>query len=430
MATDLVLGLLPDHLLLALLLVLMAGEMAGIGARAARGLFIMATLGATIVLLWQLSSGYTADIVPGEIRVDRLALIGKAVIVGCGLLLGAAFDDLGTPKTWMLVTSSLLGGQVLMESSGFISLFMGIEMLSLPAFALMVHQAGSTSASEGAFKYLLLSSLASALVLFGISLSYGVTGNLTTSALASAVASGPAQLVAAAILIIAGLALKAAVFPLHGWAPDAYSSVGLRVTAFLASVVKAAVVLTLVRIFAVAPLPPALSAIIIVLGILSIVYGNVTAINQRQFRRMLAYSSIAHAGYMIFAMADTSGGRVDDLLWYAGIYATMTILACASFVALCPQGGDDLDALDGGFSRRPVAALVLAFSVLSLAGIPPLPGFFAKLFVFRSVIASGHLVAAVLAFVGSFIGLTYYVAIVARLFRTAAAGEPVGRAGA
>jgi NADH-quinone oxidoreductase subunit N len=127
---------------------------------------------------------------------------------------------------------------------------------------------------------------------------------------------------------------------------------------------------------------------------------------------------------MMFAFVDVTGGRATDLLWYVIIYALTVIVACASFSRLCPGEQDDVQALDGTFQSRPIAALIFGLAMLSLAGLPPLPGFFAKLFVFRSVIASGHLVPAIIAFTGSFIGVTYYLGLFYRLFT--ASTQPTG----
>jgi NADH-quinone oxidoreductase subunit N len=253
-------------------------------------------------------------------------------------------------------------------------------------------------------------------MLFGIALGYGVTGSLAIAPFADAVHAGAPPAVAAGLLVASGLFLKAAVFPFHGWAPDAYSSARLQVTGLLASIVKGTVILALVRIFGTVGLNAATTAVVVVLAMLSIFYGNFAAIKQRSFKRLIAYSSIAHAGYMVFALVDTTGGRASDLLWYVAIYASTVIVACATFAVLCPGEGDDVQALDGAFGARPVTALVFGLAMLSLAGIPPLPGFFAKLFVFTSVVASGYLAAAAVAFVGSFIGVTYYLALSFRLF--------------
>src|SRR6186713_198694 len=425
MATDLLFGLLPEHLLLGTLLVLMVLEMSKAPAFLGNTLVMLALMAAVVVLVRQYSQGYAIDLLPEEIRIDRFAVLAKLVIIGSGLAWAFVFFAQATYKSGMLLCSCLFGACVMMDSAGFIPLVLGIEMLSLPAFALMVHGAGASVASEGAFKYLLLSSIASALIMFGIAFSYGATGTLSIDAFVQLAMGGSAQGVAATVLIVSGFLFKAAVFPFHAWAPDAYSSVRVHVTAFLATLVKGAVILGLVRILSTAPLSSTMVAIVATLGVISILYGNTTAIRQTTFKRLLAYSSIAHAGYMMFAFVDTTGGRVSDLLWYVIIYALTVIIACASFNALCRGEEDDLHALDGAFQTRPVAALVFGLAMLSLAGLPPLPGFFAKLFVFRSAIASGYLVPAIVAFVGSFIGAIFYLAIFYRLFATQRSEEKV-----
>ncbi|HEY5807402.1 MAG TPA: proton-conducting transporter membrane subunit [Povalibacter sp.] len=425
MAIDLWYGLLPEHLLLGTLLGLMVLEMCKAPAPLGHTLVRLVLVTAGTVLVRQYMQGYAIDLLPGEIRIDRFALLAKLLLVSCGLVWAFVFPARATFKSGMLLCSCLLGACVMMDSAGFIPLVLGIEMLSLPAFALMVHGAGASAASEGAFKYLLLSSIASALLMFGIAFSYGATGTMTIDAFAQLAAGGSAQGIAATVLIVSGFFFKAAVFPFHGWAPDAYSAVRVHVTAFLATIVKGAVILGLVRILSTTSLGSATVAVIATLGLISILYGNTTAIRQTTFKRMLAYSSIAHAGYMMFAFVDTTGGRVSDLLWYVVIYALTVIVACASFQSLHPGEDDDLRALDGAFQTRPVAALVFGLAMLTLAGLPPLPGFFAKLFVFRSAIASGYLGPAVVAFVGSFIGVIFYLALFYRLFATQRSEEKV-----
>ncbi len=416
MAIDLFYGLLPEHIMLGLLVFLMLLEMSGSDSRQGASLFAIFLAAACFVLFVQIQQGYAVRIVPGEIHVDRFALLAKVVILVSGFFLGLCYLSRGTLKSWALLASSLLGAMVMMDSAGFISLFLGIEMLSLPAFALIVHGNSDSASGEGAFKYLLLSSVATALMLFGISLSYGGTGSLEIAPFAAAVLKGGVLNLTAGLLVLSGLFLKAAVFPFHGWAPDAYSSARIHITAFLASAVKGAVILTLVRVFSTVALNATAVGAIIVLSLLSIFYGNITAIRQTTFKRLLAYSSIAHAGYMIIALIDTTGARAADLLIYVAIYALVTVLACASFSAINASEQDNLKSLEGAFRTHPVASLLLAFAMLSFAGIPPLPGFFAKLFVFRSVMASAYIVPAVVAFAGSFIGITFYLGIVMRLF--------------
>jgi NADH-quinone oxidoreductase subunit N len=431
MASDLFHSLLAEQFLLALLFVLMILEMLGVNRRYAGVLLKLTLLIGGAVLLLQYLHGYHAEPIPEEIRIDGFALAAKLLILSCGLLLSLVARAYGTGQSStfqsaFLFAASLLGALVVMDSAGFISAFIGLEMLSLPAFALMVHGTGSSSASEAALKYLLLSSIASALILFGIAFSYGATGSLAVDAFAAAVAGESVLGLAAGMLVAAGFFLKAAVFPFHGWAPDAYCGARLQVTSFLASIVKGTIILGLVRILGTGALNSATIALVGALSLLSIYFGNFAAIRQSTFKRLLAYSSIAHAGYMSIAFADTTGARASDLLWYVAIYASTVIAACASFAVLCPDDADDVRALDGAFQSHPAAALILGLALLSLAGLPPLPGFFAKLFVFSSAIASGHLVAASVAFAGSFIGVTYYLRLFFRLFATDVPDANVG----
>ena len=430
MTNDFVYALGPDLLLLGAIVALMLLEMFRADPRWSRFVFIAAAAAGAAVLAQQLSAGFSSDVVPGELGTDRFAQLAKLVLLACGGGVALGFAAARGYKFWLLVTSSLLGGMLMVGAAGFAPLFIGIELLSLPAFALIAQGQGRSAAAEGAFKYLVLSSVASALLLFGVSLAYGLTGTLSIAAWAHAFEYAGTQGQAAGLLVLSGLFLKAAVFPFHAWAPDAYAAARLPVTALMASLVKAAVILALARIVATMPLDPATTLTVSVLGIVSIVFGNLAALGQGRLKRLLAYSSVAHAGYMIFALLDTTGSRGSDLLWYTLFYGLGTVLTCASFAALCPDGDDDLRALDGKFHSQPFAATLLALGVLSLAGLPPLPGFFAKLFVFKSVIASGHVVPAVIAFVGSFLGLAYYAGIAMRLFQPAPGVAARTRAGA
>lgn len=423
MGADFFYGLLPNHLVLGLMLGLMLQEILRAKPGMARASVVLVLVAAVLALVHQWAAGYASEVIAGEVRIDSFAIAAKLVLVGCALVLALGFKQAQGHKFWLLISASLLGGMLVMDSAGFATLFLGIELLSLPAFALMVLGQRSGVAAEGAFKYLLLSSVASALLLFGISLSYGATASLTLQALREGLATGGPHQHAAALLVLSGLFLKAAVFPFHAWAPDAYASARLPVTAYLASLLKVAAVLALARILGDGPLPAGTGLAVATLAILSILYGNLTALGQPRLRRLLAYSSVAHAGYMVFALTDTTGQRSSDLLWYSAFYAGGTLLACASFSALSREGdSDELTLLDGRYAAQPLAALLFALSVLSLAGLPPFPGFFAKLFVFQSVVASGYLWAAVVAFVGSFLGLAYYVSMAMRVFR--APGTP------
>ncbi len=429
MTIDRWLALSPELWLLGLVTGMMLLEILRGDARWGRLAFAATLLVTLALLVRQLSSGLAVAIVPGEYVVDRFAVLGKIVLASCTLAYACGFPGPRTLKTWLLASASLLGGFVMLGSASFATLFIGIELLSLPAFALIVHGQPRGRASEGAFKYLVLSSVASATLLFGVSLAYGVHGTLALQAWADGFQAGVPMSRVAGVLVLSGLFLKAAVFPFHAWAPDAYAAARLPVTALMASLVKAAVILALARVSVTIALDPAAATLVASLAIASIVFGNLAALAQQGLRRLLAYSSVAHAGYMVFALLDATGTRSDDLLWYTAIYGLATVLACASFAALSRRGDDDsLSVVDGAFAAHPVAACLFAIALLSLAGVPPMPGFFAKVLVFRSVIASGHVLPAVLAFAGSFLGLAYYVGLVLRLARVREAPAAAGAA--
>jgi NADH-quinone oxidoreductase subunit N len=212
--------------------------------------------------------------------------------------------------------------------------------------------------------------------------------------------------------------------PFHAWAPDAYEGASMPVTAYMAAVVKAAVLLAAVRVFGTAVVAPAGVMLLAVLPLASMVWGNVAAIRQRGFRRTIAYSSIAHAGYLWFAFLGAGAGRAQAVTFYLAAYGAATLLA---FAALPRRRGDaaqdSLDGLQGLFKRSPSSAVLIAVALLSLAGLPPLPGFVAKFLVFRNVLAAGHVTLAVLGLVASYLGLYFYLRIVQFMFMSPAAGE-------
>jgi len=416
------LALLPDHLLLAAVLLLMVLEMLRADARLARALFLAATLAAAAAAWWQLGAGVQGDVIAGEVRVDAFALQAKLVLLGLAALFALLFGGSGY-KFWLLLAGSLYGALLVAGAAGFATLFIGIEMLSLPAFALIVMGQGRSAAAEGAFKYLVMSSVGTAMLLFGLSLGYGATGSLALAPFSAALGAGGGPATAAGLLAVAGLAVKAAVFPFHAWAPDAYAGAPAPVTAAMAALVKAGVIVALLRITGTTPLAPALAAVAMALAITSIGFGNLAALAQSRFKRLMAYSSVAHAGYMLFALSDATGQRGNDLLVYIAVYGVGTLVAFAAHARLVDGDDDSLSLLDGRYAAHPGAALALAAALLSLAGLPPFPGFFAKLLVFRSAIGSNHLLPAVLAFVGSFIGLGVYAPAALRAFRGAALKE-------
>jgi NADH-quinone oxidoreductase subunit N len=280
--------------------------------------------------------------------------------------------------------------------------------------------------AEAALKYLVLGGTASATLLMGASLLYGWSGSLGLGAFASALGSAEPLAIAGALLVLVAFFLKAAIAPFHAWAPDAYEGASVPVTTFMAVIVKSAVLLAAVRLFGTAPLAGPLVGVVAILPLVSIVWGNLAAMRQPGLRRMIAYSSIAHAGYLFYAFLGDGALRFQAVAFYLLAYGVMNILAFASL----PPDADDaardkLENLKGLFHRRPYAAVAIAIAMLSLAGLPPFPGFIAKFVVFKNVIEAGYTLYAVLGLVGSYLGIYFYLRVVQFLFLSPeAAGAP------
>lgn len=421
-------AMLPEHLLLAGIVTLLALE---IGAGRPRGALVhavasAATVAAALAALWLHASHYSGAPFPGHYAIGPATALAKFLVLALAvpvlLLSREQFDD---ARYYVLLLGSLYGACLLPSSMSFLTLFLGLELLSLPVYVLVLLAFQRPEGAEAALKYLVLGGAATATFLFGTSFLYGATGTLAIEGFSMAFWSGDPAALSGAALIIAALFLKAAIVPLHAWAPDAYEAASVPVTAYMATIIKAAVLLAALRIFAVAPV----AGLVALLPLLSMVWGNLAAIRQSSFRRMIAYSSIAHAGYLFFAFLGAGPRRYQAVMFYLATYGVMTLLA---FTAL-PGGSDDaradrLDSLKGLFHRRPAAALAIAAAMLSLAGLPPLPGFVAKFLVFRNVLAAGHTGWAVAGLVASYLGLYFYLRVIQIMFMQESA-EAAGDAG-
>jgi NADH-quinone oxidoreductase subunit N len=235
---------------------------------------------------------------------------------------------------------------------------------------------------------------------------------------------------AAVMLVLVAFFLKAAIVPFHAWAPDAYEGAAVPVTAYMATIVKAGVLLAAVRLFGLAPLSPRMADAVALLPLVSIVWGNLAAMRQQSLRRMIAYSSIAHAGYLFYAFLGDGPVRFQAVAFYVLAYGLMNVLALAALPRDDSDAARDrLENLRGLFHRAPAAALMIGIAMVSLAGIPPFPGFIAKFLIFRNAIAAGYTLYAVLGLVGSYLGIYFYLRVIQYLFMStddskAALGPP------
>lgn len=425
---DVLVGLLPEHALLAGIILVIVRDLAGPATRDAFALSLAFVIAAVVAALALALGGYASAPFPGQLSVSPPDLLGKAIVLALAIpVLLLSRDDFAEARFHVLVLSSLYGVCLMLSSDSFLTLFVGLELMSLPVYVLVVLAYGSTNSAEAALKYLVLGGAASATLLLGAAFLYGGSGTLALETFAEAVASADRFAQAGAVLVLAAFFLKAAVVPFHAWAPDAYEGASVPVTAYMATIVKAGVLLAAVRLFAPVKDVGPVAELVALLPLLSIVWGNLAAMRQTSFRRMIAYSSIAHAGYLFYALLGDPAQRYPATLFYVLAYGLMNLLA---FAAL-PKREDDaqadrIDSLKGLFGRAPFAAAMIAVAMLSLAGIPPLPGFIAKFFLFKNAMDAGYTLYAVLGLVGSYLGLYFYLRILQLMFMSAGEATPGG----
>jgi NADH-quinone oxidoreductase subunit N len=411
-------ALLPEHLLLLGVVLIIASDIAGFGGREATVISLIAVTAAAVAAAVLYFGGYAAAPFLGQFSVTPQSSLAKAIVIGLAIpVVLLSRDEFHDSPFHSLLLSSLYGVCLVLSGDSFLTLFLGLELMSLPVYVLVLLAFRRPECAEAALKYLVLGGTATATFLMGVSLLYGDTGSLSLSAFARALNEPNLLGRAAVVLILVAFFLKAAVFPFHTWAPDAYEGASVPVTAYMATVIKAAVVLAAVRLFGEVVVRPPMLDLVAVLPLVSIIWGNVAAIRQTSFRRMIAYSSIAHAGYLFFAFLGNGPGRFQAVAFYVLAYGVMNLLAFASL----PTGEDDaridkLATLKGLFRRQPFAALMLGAAMLSLAGIPPFPGFVAKFLIFKNVIAAGHTVYAVLGLIGSYLGIYFYLRVIQYAF--------------
>lgn len=417
-------GMLPEHLLLAGIVALLVLEIAAGKPRAALWLTVATVYAAGAAALGLALQGYAAAPFPGQLSVAPTAYLAKAILLGLAIpVLLLSREEFESRQFHVLALSALYGGCLMVSSESFLTLFLGIELLSLPVYVLVLLAFRRPECAEAALKYLVLGGTASATLLMGASLLLGWSGSLGIGAFAEAVRSSDPFALTGAVLVLVAFFLKAAIAPFHTWAPDAYEAASVPVTAFMATIVKAAVLLAAVRLFGGGPLSEPMVLLLALLPLVSIAWGNLAAMRQPGFRRMIAYSSIAHAGYLFYAILGPGATRFEAVAFYLVAYGVMNLLAFASL----PPDGDDaardrLDNLKGLYHRRPYAAVMIAIAMLSLAGLPPFPGFIAKFLIFKNVVAAGHTLYAVLGLVGSYLGIYFYLRVVQYMFMSESRG--------
>lgn len=310
----------------------------------------------------------------------------------------------------------LLAGAIAMVSFGNLSMFfIGIEVLSISAYVLASSSPARVSSNEAGMKYFIMGAFASSFILFGIALVYGAIGSFDIDTIIQvSTLEGtnlPIWFNMGFVMILVGLLFKASVVPFHFWAPDVYEGSPTLVTTLMSTLVKVAAIAALYKsvvIFGVAMIP-AVKIAIVVFSILSLTVGNITALNQKSLKRMMAYSGISHAGFMMMDLLSNSSNATNSLLYYAAAYSLAGIAAFAVIMAVSEgKGHENIENLYGLARRNPLMAGILTCALVSLGGIPVFAGFFAKLFMFTQMVDAGYLILVIFGIINSIIAIFYY----------------------
>lgn len=415
---------LPEILLACLAMVLL---MAGVfGFERARGIAwaSIATLAGVLVAVLTGTDGRTLAL-DGLFVTDAFAVYLKVLILlgaGFAILMALTFNEREGMDRFefpVLVLFATLGMLMMVSANDLIALYLGLELQSLSLYVLAAFRRDTLRSSEAGLKYFLLGALSSGMLLYGCSLIYGFTGATGFDALAQALGGpepAPAGAVVGLVFLMTGLCFKVSAVPFHMWTPDVYEGAPTPVTAMFAMAPKIAALGLFVRVL-IEPfgdLAAQWQQIVIVVAALSMGLGAVAAIAQRNIKRLMAYSSIGHVGYALVGLAAGTGEGVRGVLIYLAIYLFMSIGTFACIIAM-RRGGEPVESISdlAGLSRsQPAMAAALAAFMFSMAGIPPLAGFFGKLYVFMAAIEAGLAPLAVFGVVASVIGCFYYLRIV------------------
>jgi NADH-quinone oxidoreductase subunit N len=409
-------------------------------------LLAIATFGAAIGLgVWQW--GEQKDLVAAALRLDQLTIAVTWIVALAGIAAvilswrAIAPREAAHGEYYALLLTSAAGMVLLVASQNLVSLFLGLELLSIPLYVLCATEMRRAHSLESGLKYLIIGSVGSATFLYGLAFLYGATGTTDFSGIAAKLTSGslvndPLLLTGIALSAV-GLAFKASIAPFHAWTPDVYEGAPTPVTAFMATATKAAAFGIALRFFndalggASGDWAPALAT----LATISIIVGNVGALGQRSLKRLLAWSSVAQAGYILAGVVVASRLGVQATIFYLTVYTVMNLAAFAVVVARERETGlgDDLAGFVGLGATKPLQAGAMTVALLSLAGIPATAGFMGKFFLIEAAVDSGYTWLGIVIVVGSMISLAYYLRVLAAMWMQEPAtlpaplGAPTGR---
>jgi len=403
------------------MVLLMIGAWRGEGTTALVTGLAVCLLVVTGVLEWMLPAGKLTSF-GGSFIVDSFARFLKILaLIGSVATLVLSTEFLSDPSRRIfeyaiLVLLSTLGMMVLISAGDLITLYLGLELMSLALYVVASSHRDNAKSTEAGLKYFVLGALSSGMLLYGASLVYGFTGTVSFAGIAAAAKSGSIGIIFGLVFVLAGLCFKVSAVPFHMWTPDVYEGAPTPVTAFFASAPKVAAmaVFTRVALTAFPGIVAEWQQIVVFVSIASMALGSFAAIGQKNIKRLMAYSSIGHMGFALVGLAAGTQEGAQGVLVYLAIYVAMTLGSFAIILAM-KRNGQAVEQISdfAGLSRtNPLLAFFFAMFLFSLAGIPPLAGFFAKFYVFIAAIKAGLFTLAVIGVLTSVVGAFYYLTII------------------
>jgi NADH-quinone oxidoreductase subunit N len=391
------------------------------------GLALLAMVGAAVLTLGHFGTGAVAfnGMFVGDVLADTLKLALYLIVFFIMVYSRDYLRQRGMYRGeyFVLALFGVTGMMIMISAAHFLTLYLGLELLSLSLYAMVALQRDSVPATEAAMKYFVLGALASGMLLYGMSMLYGATGSLEIAAVRKAIGAMQPDnmiLIFGLVFVVVGLAFKLGAVPFHMWVPDVYHGAPTSVTLFLSTAPKLAAFAMFMRLLVggLEGLAPHWQQMLTILSILSLATGNIIAIAQTNLKRMLAYSAIAHMGFFLLGVLAAGPNGYASAMFYVLVYAVMSLGAFGMVILLSRQGfeADNLDDLKGLNRKSPWFAFMLLLLMFSMAGVPPTAGFYAKLLVIQAVIDAGFVWLAAVAVLFSVIGAFYYLRVVKLMY--------------
>lgn len=402
---------------------------------------ILLGIGASIGIYyteWGLNKEFYGDM----IRFDNYSIAFSCLLLAVAFFIFCLalyhYRDEGNYITdiFALFIFALTGGLLLTSFTNLAMLFLGIEILSIPLYVLAGSRRNDLASNEAALKYFLMGAFATGFLLFGITLVYGATGTFSMDGIAAYVQGHgtnlPVYFYVGVILLIGALLFKVSAAPFHFWAPDVYQGSPVLVTTFMSTVVKIAAFAAFLRLFnfCFASVKSYYEPILASAAVVTLLIGNVTALYQQSVKRMLAYSGISHAGYLLISLVVLGDKASSVVFFYSAAYAGASLIAFAVLISVIEnkQGRESFESFKGLAKNNPLLAFCMTVAMLSLAGIPPLAGFFGKYYLFTQAIEGGHMWLVLIAVLNSLISLYYYFRVILNMYSPAEEETPAFKA--